>query len=148
MANTTYDEVYEIFLDKITDYDFAAYPEGVQDEILQALLTSACRRFNRICVYDIISKEKLEDGHTAFTVELGEEELDIITELMCVEWLKPFLNDTDNLHNRINTSEFSSVSPANMLSAIKETYSLSRQNARSLMNQYSYVHGDMTELIT
>lgn len=148
MANTTYKETYEIFLDKITDYEFASFPNELQEDILQALLKSACRRFDRICIYDLMSSEESPEGAKSFTSELGGEELDIITELMCVEWLKPFMNDTDNLHNRINTAEFSSVSPANMLTAIRDTYSLSRKNARSLMNQYSYVHGDMAELIT
>lgn len=148
MANTTYEEVYEVFLDKITDYELAAYSESLQKAILLSLLKAACRRFNRICVYDLIDSEETSEGEKSFTVELGEEEIDIITELMCAEWLKPFVNDTDNLHNRINTSEFSSVSPANMLTAIRDTYSLSRQNARSLMNQYSYIHGDMAELAT
>ena len=141
--NTTYLEIYEAFKDKITDYDLARYSPELQDELLLNLLRSACRRFCRICSSDLNDRD---DELGEFNSELSEEDIDIITEWMVVNWLKPIKNDLDNLHNRINTNEFSSISPANMLLALNEHYENSRKHARTLMNQYSYVCGDLETL--
>lgn len=140
---TTYDTIFEAFKDKITDYDLAAYSESLQWDIMVALLDSACRRFNRICAQDLSDRD---DETETFNIDLSDEEIDIITEQMVVEWLKPILNDTDNLHNRINTKEYTSISPANMLLAIKDSYAMSRGHARSLMIRYSYLNSNIEEL--
>jgi hypothetical protein len=143
MANTTYREVFEMFEDKITDYELAGYDENLRNELLTSYMNNACRRFNRICTFDLSDRN---NDKAEFNSELGESELDIITEWMVVFWLKPIVNDTDNLHNRINTAEFSSVSPANMLLAIKDVYETSRKQVTSLMNQYSYLHSELDRL--
>lgn len=140
---TTYQTIFEAFMDKVTDYDLASYSESLQWDIMVALLDSACRRFNRICAQDLQDRD---DNAGAFNIDLSYEELDIITEQMVVEWLKPILNDTDNLHNRINTKEYTSISPANMLLAIKESYAMARTNAKTLMVRYSYLNSNIEEL--
>lgn len=143
MANTPYETVYETFKGKITDYDFAAYSEELQDELLLGYLTAACDKFGDICVSDLSDRN---DRTGTFGVELAPEEIGILAELMVVEWLAPIMNDTDNLHNRINTKEFTSISPANMLLAIKETYDSARKHVMSRMSRYSYMHSDLESL--
>lgn len=145
MANTTYQEVFDAFLDKITDYEFAAYSAELQEELLTSYMMSAIARFSRICRQDLTDRNE-ELGE--FNVTLTYEELDVITAWMEAEWLKQYMHDSDNLHNRINTSEFSSVSPANMLASIKDSYENTRKQALSLMNKYSYIHGDYKALKT
>lgn len=145
MANTTYQQIYDAFLDRITDYDFAAYSEGLQSELLYSYMQSALGRFGRICRRDLDDRD---DETGEFNVELTIEEIDVITAWMEAEWLKQYMHDSDNLHNRINTAEFSSVSPANMLASIKDSYENTRKQALSLMNKYSYIHGDYDSLKT
>ena len=145
MGNTTYQAIYDAFLDKITDYEFAAYSEELKQDLLQAYLQSAISRFGRICAQDLNDRD---DENGEFNVELTIEEIDVITAWMEAEWLKQYMYDSDNLHNRINTAEFSSVSPANMLASITSSYENARQQALSLMNKYSYIHGKYDELKT
>ena len=141
---TKYSDVIEEFQDKITDYELASFSYDLQEEILNALLRKACRKF-KVCVQDLSDRD---DELGLFNIDLSEDEIDILTEWMVKEWLEPIKNDTDNLHNRINTAEFSSISPANMQLAVKETYDEARRRARSLMNEYSYRNGDMNLWIT
>ena len=142
---TTYQDIYNEFLDRITDYEFAAYSETLQGELLKSYLTSAIGRFGRICSSDLSDRD---DDFGEFNIDLSQEEIDVLTAWMEAEWLKQYMHDSDNLHNRINTSEFSSVSPANMLASIKDSYENTRKQALSLMNKYSYIHGDYTALKT
>ena len=136
---TKYSDIIEEFQDKITDYDLVSFSFDLQDEILNSLLRKACRKF-KVCVQDLSDRD---DELQLFNIDLSEDEIDILTEWMVKEWLEPIKNDTDNLHNRINTAEFSSISPANMQLAVNETYNEARRRARSLMNEYSYRNGDM-----
>ena len=140
-------EIYNEFKDKITDYDLAAYSTGLQEELLESYLKKACGRFGRICRQDILNVVD-NDGEPSFAADLTAEEIDIITEWMLVYWLAPIRNDLDNLRNRINTAEFSSISPANMQIAIEASYEASRSRARSIMNEYSYIHGDFNKFAT
>ena len=137
--STTYSYIFEEFKDKITDYDLASFSYELQEEILNSLLRKACRKF-KVCVQDLSDRD---DEARTFNIDLSEDEIDVITEWMVKEWLEPIKNDTDNLHNRINTAEFSSISPANMQLAVKQTYDEARHRARSLMNEYSYRNGDI-----
>lgn len=145
MANTTYEDIFNTFLDRITDYEFATYSDEVQGEMLYSYMQSAISKFGRICQSDLNDRNE-EDGE--FNTELTIEEIDVIATLMEAEWLKQYMHDSDNLHNRINTSEFSSVSPANMLASIRDTYENTRIQAQSLMNKYSYIHGAYDKLKT
>lgn len=139
---TTYTYIFDEFKDKITDYELASFSSELQGEILNALLRKACRKFQEVCEQDLSDRD---DETGAFNFDLSEVEIDVITEWMLKEWLEPIKNDIDNLHNRINTAEFSSISPANMQLAVKETYDEARRRARSLMNEYSYRRGDMEQ---
>lgn len=143
MANTSYVTIFELFKDKITDYDFAAYSGELQDALLLGYLTSACDKFGDICESDLSDRD---DATGSFNCELTQEEMGILAEIMVLEWLLPTLNDIDNLHNRINTKEFTSISPANMLLAIKDVYESTRKHVMSRMSRYSYMHGDLEGL--
>jgi hypothetical protein len=140
MAGTAYKVVFDAFKDKITDYDFAAYSPDLQDELLVAYLDAACDVFADLCEHDLLDRD---DALGTFSADLTREEIGILAEVMVVKWLQPIMNDTDNLHNRINTKEFTSISPANMLLALKESYESARTHAMSRMSRYSYMHSDV-----
>jgi hypothetical protein len=65
---------------------------------------------------------------------------------MLVEWLKPKVLSTENLKNCLSTKDFSLFSPANLLKEMRETLTLCKNNARSLINNYSFSHADFNEL--
>lgn len=142
---TDYKLVFDKFKDKITDPDLLLYAQNIQDEILLSTMETACSRFNRLC------KVNLNDRNNSilkFNADLGDEIIDIITDLMVEIWLYPFLNNAENLRNRLNTKDYEKISPANLLSAIQNTYNQSRKRAKSRMNEYSFINGKIEDLKT
>ena len=140
---TTYDLVYSRFKDKITDPDLLVYADDLQKEILFNLMSVACLKFNRLCKLDLQDRD---ESVMTFNIDIDDESIDIINELMVEIWLKPYLNNAENLRNRLNTKDFESISPANLLNAIKSTYLLTHQLSKSAMNAYSFIHGDIENL--
>jgi hypothetical protein len=140
---TEYKVVFEKFKDKITDPDLLLYLESIQQEILISLMSSACVKFKRIC------KQNLSDRDNTlmmFNFDVDEEVIDIMTDIMVEYWLKPYLNNIENLRNQLSTKDFSVFSPANLLNAVQNTYDLSRKRAKSAMNEYSFINGDWDRL--
>lgn len=135
---TKYDYIFSEFKDKITDPDLLAFSDCLQVEMLVVLMTKAISRCKRICSKKVDLSNR-DDEVMEFSEELPDEVIDIITEWMIVFWLKPYLNNTENLENSLSTKDFSVFSPANLLEKIGDRYDKSRKQARSLTNEYSYI---------
>lgn len=139
---TPYSDVINVFLNKITDYDLPKFTDIEKDSIVEGFMKSACTKF-RVCLVDLSARD---DETKEFLNDLDDEIIDIITENMLVEWLKPKLLNTENLQNALSTKDFSLFSPANLLNSIRETMTNIRKEAKSLINNYSFHHADMKEL--
>ena len=141
---TKYTYIFEEFKDKITDSDLLLLTRDLQIEMLVAYMSKAISRCKRIC--STVDLANRSDEVLEFHIQVPEEVVDIITEWMIVFWLKPYLNNLENLRNALSTKDFSVFSPANLLEKVSNRYELARQHARSLMNEYSYIIADMTRL--
>lgn len=136
---TPYSDIIEVFLNKITDMDLPRFDDITKDAIVIGYMKSACTKFAKVCKVDLYDKD---DELRKFKADLDDEIIDIITENMLVEWLKPKVLFTDNLSNVLNTKDFSQYSPANMLKELRETLSYLKKNARVLVNNYSFAHSE------
>jgi hypothetical protein len=137
---TKYSDIYAFFKDKITDYDLLMYEVSIQDEMLLSLLNQSCAKFQRICKNDLSLKD---DVLLEFPFKLSLEEIDILTDWMVEAWLKPNLNNIENMRNHLSTKDFSFFSPANLLDKMQMVYDSARKNARSKMNEYSFINSDL-----
>jgi hypothetical protein len=140
---TPYSDVFNSFLGKITDYDFPKFEELEQEAILYGYMKSACVNFKKVCKIDLYDRDEILK---IFNNSLDDEIIDIITELMIVEWLKPKVLSTENLKNCLSTKDFSLFSPANLLKEIRETLVTCKDNSKKLINNYSFTHADFTKL--
>lgn len=147
MNSTSYKYVFAEFKDKITDPDLITFAEDLQTEMLIAYMNKAIARCNRI-VKKTVDLSSRDDKLGSFLVEIPDEVIDIITEWMIVFWLKPYVNNLENLKNNLSTKDFTVFSPANLLEKIGNRYDISFTQARSLTNEYSYIIADMTGLKT
>lgn len=143
-ANTEYSLIYDEFKDKITDYNLPLYEDKIQDKILFSLLRKACGRFKRICKNPLDFND-MNILMEQFECELTQEEIDIITTWMVYFWITPFVNNSDNLQNILNTKDFTQFSPSNLTQTLKEIQKESLKEARSLQNEYSIINGDMVK---
>ena len=137
---TPYSKVIEVFLNKITDMDLPKFDDITRDIIVIGYMKSACTKFAKVCEMDLYDRD---DEILEFRCDLDDEVIDIITENMLVEWLKPKVLFSDNLSNVLNTKDFSMYSPANMLKELRETLAYLKKNARALVNNYSFAHSEV-----
>lgn len=72
--------------------------------------------------------------------DLSDEEIDILVDLMRVEWLKHKLYNSELLRNGMSTKDYTVFSPANLQNQIRITYQDAREEARMRLYQYSYTH--------
>jgi hypothetical protein len=142
---TPYSDIYNQFLEQITDTDLLALTQSNRESLLFGLLKRACNRFLRICKYDLSDKN---DTLKTFNFDLPDEESSIIVHGMIAEWYKPKYNFNENLKNVLNTKDYNQYSPANLLKETRESYKNANREFESMMNKYSYVHGSIEDLTT
>ena len=134
---TSFSTVIERFLPTVTEYMLMDLDEQQRDEILTPFVLSAATQFNSICVRDLNDIDK-ELGQ--FNVDLSDEEMDILADLMRVEWLKHKLYNSEIMRNGMSTKDYTVFSPANLQNQIRETYVDAREDAKMRLYLYSYTH--------
>lgn len=144
---TSYDTVFQEFKDKITDPDLLLFSRDLQDEMLISYMDKAVSKCGRI-VKPVIDLSLRDNEIRMFEMEIPDEVMDILTEWMTVFWLKPFVNNIENLRNNLSTKDFTVFSPANLLEKIGARYDEARRYSRNTANEYSFVIADMKELHT
>lgn len=143
----TYDSIDGAFLSKITEFELLQLPWVNRTAIVNGYRSRAVSSFKKICVYDL-SKTDSESG--AFTANFKESDvdeiIDIISDGMVVQWLKPYVYQQENLQNAINTRDYTTYSPAELLTRIGNAYSQANKEYIQKTREYSYNHGDLTVL--
>lgn len=143
-----YDVFVGAFLQKITEYDFAKMDVFVRDQTVDGYMKRAIASFKKICKYDLSTTAN--DITREFNVDIPTEDLDeladIISEGMLVQWMKPFTYKQDGLESLLNTRDFTGYSPAELLLRIGEAHKTAMSNFTNMKREYSYNHGDLTDL--
>lgn len=141
---TPFSEVYDPFLGQITDYDLLELEDNSRDLYLHGLMVSACNKFQEFCLIDLTDRD--DTTLDQFNQTLTDEIIDIIVLGMVVEWIKPRYFFQDNLRNSMNTKDYTTFSPANLLKEIRETYLASKKEFENKMYRYSFMNGNFEEL--
>ncbi len=142
-----YDVFTRAFLDKIKEYDFLELPDESRTKIVDGYMKRACSQFARLCVYDL---SEMDDNLREFNTDIREEDIDeianIISEGMLVQWMKPYVYKQENYENMLNTTDYSSYSPAELLNRIVSAYKMCQSDFSNMMKEYSYNHGELGDL--
>lgn len=143
-----YDLFTGAFLAKITEYEFANMADHERCAQVDGYMKRAISAFKKICKYDLTTTA--DDNIREFDVEIEQEDLDevvdIVSEGMLVQWMKPYTYQQESLENALSTKDFSTYSPAELLLRIGNAYAAARKEFTSMMREYSYNHGDLTDL--
>lgn len=142
-----YDTFTEAFLSKTTEYEFVTLPEKNRQTTVDGYMKRAITHFKKVCRYDLSKKD---DETREYDVEILDEDIDeiieIISEGMVVQWLKPYVNHQELLQNVLNTRDFTQYSPAELLMRVGNAYKEAQKNFTQMIREYSYNHGELTEL--
>ena len=143
----TYDDIAAAFLSKITEFEFMNIPEKDRVSIIDGYMKRAIVEFKNVCTYDLSATD---DVLREFTIDFDEQDVDeileIISEGMVVQWLKPYVYKQENLELVLNTADFTTYSPAELLYRIGNAYKQAKVDFTQMIREYSYNHGDLTDL--
>lgn len=145
----SYDVFTGAFLSKITEFDLLNVGDQNQRTIVDGYMKRAISSFQHICKCDFITTA--DDDKREFDVTLDEgdeltEIVDIISEGMVVNWLKPYLNRQENLELVMNTRDYTTYSSAELLYRVGEAYKRANADFTNMMREYSYNHGDLSAM--
>lgn len=145
-----YDIFAGAFLAKINEYEFLEMENDIAQSVMDGYLKAAVTMFRKNCKYDLFTTA--DDDMRTFNVHVEDEDVDelveIISEGMVMQWMKPYLYRQENLENLLNTRDFTLYSPANLLLRIGEAYERVKKDYTQMIREYSYNHGDLTVLHT
>lgn len=118
---TPFSDIYESFLSKITDDMYMELTPEDTYAILQQLLISAIPKFEfprqSLDIQEKIINELDEQGNYLteinFVNKLTNEEINIITTYMIVEWIGQQLASVENVRMKYSGSDFKFTSQAN-----------------------------------
>lgn len=143
-----YDTFVGAFLGKITERDLMMMASFEREEVVFGYMKRAIAGFKKNCLYDLTST--CDDEAQEFTVDITAEDLDeivdIVSEGMVVQWLKPYLYRQELLENTLNSADWSTYSPAELLMRVGNAYAKAQKDYIQMIREYSYNHGDLTDL--
>lgn len=141
-----YERVIDEFLQKVTEYKLLEMPASTRDHIVRVYMKSALSDFVKKCREPL---EGYDDDEQTITMknDIDEDEFaNIISDGMVYYWFKQFMHNQTNLMNHLNSLDFSSYSPAELLKQVKASYEQCRMNYTHELRAYTYDHGDLTDL--
>jgi len=130
---TSYQVIYERFLPKISDYSFLNLTENEVEYQLEKYLKSSIVKF-RYCT-KLSDRNEIEKS---FNENLTDEEQEILSILMCVEYLSPKILTDDLLRQTLSSKDYTLYSQANHIKEVRSIQDSFKSEAKSLMILYTY----------
>lgn len=144
----SYDDFTAAFLAKISEFEFFQMDKVERTAVVDGYLKSAIVAFKKNCKYDLTTTAN--DKKRKFKVNIAPEDkdeiVDIISEGMVIQWLKPYVYQQENLQNVLNTRDFTTYSPAELLLRVGNAYKQVQKDYTQMIREYSYNHGDLSDL--
>lgn len=146
--SVSYDVFVSDFLNKISEFEFVDMFPSTRDQIVTSYMKHAISAFKKNCKYDLFTTQNDDDRE--FSVDIAPEDIDeivdIVSEGMVVQWLKPYLYQQELLQNILNTRDYTMYSPAELLLRVGNAYKQAQKDYTQMIREYSYNHGDLTDL--
>lgn len=126
---TPLQDVYDAFLSKIEADDWMlTEEENVVTEDWRMLLNAAIMQFR----YPRVSLDYDKDS-AVFTDDLGNDEIQILANLMKLEWIRRCISTWDNIRQLYSDKDFSQ---ANFLDKLNKTGEQVRDECRLMLDRY------------
>ena len=143
-----YDAFTGAFLEKISEFELLQLDDNIRTEMIDNYRKRAISAFRKNCKVDLFTTG--DDIERVYQVEVEGDELDelvdIISEGMIVQWLKPYVYQADLLKNLMNTRDYTLYSPAELLLRVGNEHKEAKKHFTQMIREYSYNHGDLSDL--
>ena len=162
MEYTRFSVVYDNFLSKITDDMYLELTEEDTKKLLRELLISAIPKFEfprNSLAYDYIESQveesQEEDPGWVFLEPLNQEEINILSTYMIVEWLGQQLASIENVRMKYSGADFKFTSQANHMQKVlqmkkdyeREGFHLQRLYKRRIRDINGVYHSTMSKIM-
>lgn len=143
-----YDIFVGAFLEKITEYELGFLTPYDRDETVYGYMKRSISGFKKNCKYNLTSTriDEIREFDVDIPSDALDEIVDIVSEGMVVQWLKPYVYKQELLENAINTRDFSTYSPAELLLRVGNAYQKAQKDYTQMIREYSYNNGDLSDL--
>lgn len=131
---TSYHEIYDRFLRKITDFNLPQLDDSELQEICQGYMESAIAKFKKI-QSDLSKRDNVV---LQFDEDLLDVEKEILALQMVCEWVEPQVNSTLLLSQMVGWKEDRFFAQSNQIAALKALRDSAEERARALRRDWSY----------
>jgi hypothetical protein len=139
---TSFQAVFQRFLNKITDSDLASLPTQNVESIMSDFLQSSLVRFRK-CKKDLNSFDLTT---MTFNVDLTLDEIEILANWMKYEWLEQQINRIELLRQSLSSKDFAMYSQANHLDKMLLLKQQIYTETNQMITDYTYDFGALDEL--
>lgn len=143
-----YDAFTGAFLNKISEFELLQLDDNTRTEVIDGYRKRAVSAFRKNCRVDLFTT--VDETERAYLVDVTDEDadelIDIVSEGMLIQWLKPFVYQQDLLQNLLNTRDYTLYSPAELLMRVGNAYKQAQKDYTQMIREYSYNHGDLSDL--
>lgn len=137
---TSIEEIYDSLLSKISDYGFLkATREDIEDDLFGYFKTARTKFYRCRNNLDVVEN----DGKKFFTVELTPMEIEVLSTLMLLEYLKPNLITSETLKQFLSDKDSKIYSQASQLREIRLLYNMLKGETQKLITEYTYLELDL-----
>lgn len=140
---TPFADIYSRAIFRFADYKFLEQDIDTREAVLEQYLFSAKTEFQKVCKVDLSHYDR---ELQRFDVDLGDEEIEILSLGIAYYWLSARTLNSENLKNRLNSKDYYYYSPANLLKEIQTLRKTVRDEFYSRMRQYSYLDNSIGTL--
>lgn len=131
---TPFQDVYDLFLSQITDYELAVMEETSLDENMLSWMKSAIGFFSN-CRHNLYD---FDTTTQQFNDDLTINEMQILSKFMVFSYLDTHLIKEDLMKQSLNSKDYRMYSPANQIKAIQGLKESVSAEANLLKSLYSY----------
>ena len=133
---TSYDNIYDRFVNKITDFNIIELDDYSLGDMFQGWLKSAIVR-SRKCQHDL---SKRDDELQEFEEDLSDLEIELLALGMVDAWVSPMLNSTELTLQFIGGNEEKYYSQSQQLAALQNLKKENLLEMNGLHNYYTYTN--------
>lgn len=133
--------VDNVFLDKITDNMFINMTAENIQKTLNSYRRSAAVKFKQC--KKLRNRDLVE---ATYDETLTDEEVEILSSLMVIEWLKPRINSIELLEPTMSTKDYQAFSNANHLNSLQGLYRETIRDVDRLIVAYTYSENSLDGL--
>lgn len=137
---TPYININASFLSKISDPYLASLSDADLQEYLLKILISSIPKFKK-CKKNLSSRDE-----TGFIEDLTDEDIEILANLMVIEWLRPQINNLELLKQALGAKDFQMFSQANHLKELQALRKDTQSEISKLLVDYSYNNNSLDDL--